>query len=1016
MKDNINAIPLTVTNKNKKNFLNPINFNSKKGLNNNNENNSFQNYYKLNDESFNQQYESLINLWKDLGVTIEFQEEFKKMFSLLIEEEKEICIHNEKKTLKKVRNSIKKLIKEISSREKNIQLLIKLNEIIENDEENIDDDSVIIDSVNLLKKIRINSLYCVNNLIKIREITLFQKQNGKYNTKNMNSSYKYNENYLMKMKYDMNFLKNSKLSKYIEFSNGDIDPFLICCSKKINKKKNQDKILIPIPEDLLDEIKQAKYYITQDFLFSNISQDNKELNNNLNIINFHYENNNIETNSKINNRSIFLSKLNKENILKTRISNSFNNSFLNNTFSKKINMSRTLHKLKIKKGSEKYDLMFLNPKQEFYNEKNSDSSRINSYSNKFDNSNLNNINITKLYNNKNDKLINSEIFEESDEGETETNIKKNNWKNEMMTRDVFLQKLNEYEYKNEDKDENSLSIILKEKIKNIENKETIKNKENSDVKKDEKKTTEKDYNDDSEELDYEFLTDNENENENENKDDSEDNDSNEYENKLLESSIKNYHIEYFENDISDLIEIITKKNYINSIPKNLKDLFNLNKNSFSPIKLMKGIYPKIIVSYIQNEITGLCIYSFSSLEKPIKILINHLSSINYSSEINDYTNQIEGMINFIKETIKCDIIEIKINSKKNLDKNLKSLFKTILSFKVLDNKLIYIYYDFDENDEKENKINKFLSIKSSSLISYSSNKYGSSKNVDKYINLFQIYSILNEKKESKEFKLEEIGKKGLIFETDKLKEYFKKSLTFSLNNLNIEQLKSFIHKNINENIDFKDMKCNEENENDLITFNFIPLLRSGISVQINEYLYNRIEDNIELFYDDSKECKIYLIPTYNKNVKVIIGEMNDEMNNKLINNTNNIYEIFYDFYNKLNKDNNKKIKKVIFIPSFSIQSHLIASNINNVEKNILLFNNFDNTNLYIISVDEYYQIEWNIDKNYKNSLYNEPKIDKDIVIKDSFLFGIFHQKLYDSNKISAIQLYIINKDNWNKKI
>ena len=264
----------------------------------------------------------------------------------------------------------------------------------------------------------------------------------------------------------------------------------------------------------MDEIKQAKYYITQDFLFSNISQDNKELNNNLNIINFHYENNNIETNSKINNRSIFLSKLNKENILKTRISNSFNNSFLNNTFSKKINMSRTLHKLKIKKGPEKYDLMFLNPKQEFYNEKNSDSSRINSYSNKFDNSNLNNINITKLYNNKNDKLINSEIFEESDEGETETNIKKNNWKNEMMTRDVFLQKLNEYEYKNEDKDENSLSIILKEKIKNIENKETIKNKENSDVKKDEKKTTEKDYNDDSEELDYEFLTDNENENEN----------------------------------------------------------------------------------------------------------------------------------------------------------------------------------------------------------------------------------------------------------------------------------------------------------------------------------------------------------------------------------------------------------------------------------------------------------------------------------------------------------------------
>ena len=53
--------------------------------------------------------------------------------------------------------------------------------------------------------------------------------------------------------------------------------------------------------------------------------------------------------------------------------------------------------------------------------------------------------------------------------------------------------------------------------------------------------------------------------------------------------------------------------------------------------------------------------------------------------------------------------------------------------------------------------------------------------------------------------------------------------------------------------------------------------------------------------------------------------------------------------------------------------------------------------------------------NYKNTPYITPKINKDIIIKDTFLFGIFDQKLYDSNKISAIQLYIINKENWNKK-
>ena len=1003
MVDYINVMPLTTINKYKKNLLSPINSNTKTGLNNYIQNNSFNNYYKSNDESFNQKYESLINLWKDLGVTIDFQDEFKKMFSFLTEEEKQIYIHNEKKNLKKVRNSIIKLIKEILSREKNIQILKKFNEMLEDEEENIDD-SIIIDSINVLKKIRINSLKCVNRLIKVRELTLFQKQNGKYNIKNMDPAYKYNENYLMKMKYDLDFLKNSNLSEYIEFSNGDIDPFLICSSQKNNKKRNQDKIIIPINDDLLDEIKQAKYYIIQDLLFSNIPQDNNiELKNNLNSTSVNNENSNIDNYSKLKNQSRFLSPLNKGYSFISRKSNSLNKSSGDNSFLKNINMSRTLHKLKINKGPEKYDLMFLNPKQELYKIKHlQKSSRDDSSINKFDNSNINNTNITKLYNNKNDKQINSEIFEESDEYETETNVKKYNWKNDMMTRNEFLTKLNEYEYKDEEKNESSLSKIFKEKIIEEEEKKSEEKVKNKNI-------------DESDELLYEYIT-TENENEQEIIDESKEEESNDYNSKLFESNIKQYNIEYFEKDINDLIEIIKKNNYIKSIPQTLKDLFNLNnKKSFTPTILMKGIYPKIIVSYNDNVITGICIYSFSSLEKPTKISINHLSSINYSSDLNDYVNEIEGLINFIKEKIDYDIMEIKINSNKDLDKTLKRAFKINLSFKIFEKKLIHTYYSFndDYDDEIEKKSNQFLSIKSSSLISYSSKKNELSSNTSKYINLFQIYSILNEKKEIKEFELEEISDKGLIFESKKLKEYYKNNLTFALDNFNLDIAKNFIQKNVNDNFGFEDMN-NHENQNDLMIFNFTPLIRSAISVEINEYLYNRIEDNIELLYKNDKDCKIYLIPTYNKNIKVIIGEINEEMKNTLINNSNNIYEVFYEFYNSLEKNNNKS-KKVIYVPSFSIKSHLIATNIDNVEKNIKITNNLDNNNLYIISLDEYYLIEWNTDMNYKNTPYNTPKINKDIIIKDTFLFGIFDQKLYDSNKISAIQLYIINKENWNKK-
>ena len=54
---------------------------------------------------------------------------------------------------------------------------------------------------------------------KIKEFSSYNLKRGKYNLDKLNSAYLYNENYLIKMKIEVNFLNNSNISKYIEMTN-----------------------------------------------------------------------------------------------------------------------------------------------------------------------------------------------------------------------------------------------------------------------------------------------------------------------------------------------------------------------------------------------------------------------------------------------------------------------------------------------------------------------------------------------------------------------------------------------------------------------------------------------------------------------------------------------------------------------------------------------------------------------------------------------------------------------------
>ena len=71
------------------------------------------------------------------------------------------------------------------------------------------------------------------------------------------------------MKFDMDFLVNSKLSTYFEFEPCEADPFLYFFYFRNNDMENVHEM--QISEELLPQVKHGQYLILQDLIYFNIN-------------------------------------------------------------------------------------------------------------------------------------------------------------------------------------------------------------------------------------------------------------------------------------------------------------------------------------------------------------------------------------------------------------------------------------------------------------------------------------------------------------------------------------------------------------------------------------------------------------------------------------------------------------------------------------------------------------------------------------------------------------------------
>lgn len=1026
----------------------------------NRQNSNFEN--RKNDyleELFIGNNQLLQNIWDELGVTTEYRNTFIENILKINELEREDIIEKEKKTFIKLKEYLLNLKREIISRENNINSLKKFNKIIE--DIILEGNTININSskfqeiINNIIGLRYNAINIVNQICYINKIYFVNEK--KWNLNKLKEKYFYDPDYLNKMKEDLKFLQNSVLTKFIETNNTEIDPFL---TNFTDSGLNNKKVKIPLSEEIMKAINDSRYLLLKESVFINNKKKFRKNNGSEVFSNTEYnifnKNNNNLINSKTNHLKISISpivkKMKSQNKSKSNINISreihfhkkelgiknYNELFyLNNPLYKSINIKK--QKIKLKENS----------KNKFSFLKNNTNSKIFIERDEIDSNAL--LNTYFMEEKNKNKKLNKEIFKLQKES-NEYQIKYSELK---KLYDKLNNKLAEETKKREkaEKDVDILQIKLKElSNKNEELIEKLKKTQNYGDKNDNIGNNESKIKDEKEEI----------KNQLDKKDEEILRLKKEIENIKSEKPSSNSLVRFYKGNISNLVNSISEKAYLEKIPDYLKRALLLDDSIYKDDFYFKGIFPKIVISNKgegDDNINGICSLSYENNEN----LSENLNlKINCIYGLEDFDSNAILMINFIKENMEYDKLVVYLlydnqDNKFIANKEAKKIFEN-LGFKWLcvvrneekNQRYIKLYFSKNVPEKRQNQNNSkknIFNLENYILITLNNeentnllknNKIELENNIkannNKFINQNSIYILLFDNKELKIVFTDNIKE-------NEIKESKQKLWKFNLNknNWNIlkEEEKNDI-KNINfENSLFKEIEEYYTNNNikfisDLQKKNISANFENTYSILIDDIYYNRISsDKIKILKEKKTNSLFFLIPSIDNTVLFYISEINDKLKEVLIDSHKNIYEEFLEFQPSTQKElfnfslssirdisyipqKLKEEQKIIYIPAFMIKTHLYSYDFKEIDKNIKINNIENNETLYLNSVDEYINIEFNPDDNIKNSFSVIPVEDKikNVRIKDSFIIGIFANDIVYNNKLPLMQFLYVTKENF----
>ena len=239
----------------------------------------------INYDFNNLKYLNMINLnniyklWDELCVSKSYRNLFCRIYKELNDKDKQEIYSREINELTSIKNDINILKTNIEIRLNTIKELSELNdklntEIINNNRNN----ELIINEIS--KKIEILRDQTINVCISMKKVKY--KINGikhldKFDIDIISEKFNFDKNYIIKMKAELNFLKEGYVKFYFNINN-DQTPFLLNASEKneINNIKSLYNI-VPLDEEKKCDILECIYYIYQEL----IAYQNEKVNQNI---------------------------------------------------------------------------------------------------------------------------------------------------------------------------------------------------------------------------------------------------------------------------------------------------------------------------------------------------------------------------------------------------------------------------------------------------------------------------------------------------------------------------------------------------------------------------------------------------------------------------------------------------------------------------------------------------------------------------------------------------------------
>ena len=911
-------------------------------------------------------------LWKKLGgINEQYKNKFIDKLNYLNNDDKIHFFFQEKNEIMNLLDILDKLNKTINQR-KNIHMQLK----------NINNNNnfqKIQDIINLLITLRQTSIDIIKYFIQFKKEISYDIVNSKYKLENIIN---FPSSYLIHIENDTSYLSsNEYLSSLFKFSKYS-DPFLLSPSKE-NKDKNKNYYILPINDNILEEIQKANLFLIKEKMYREIKKKqhiNKSTNN------FH-------------NNAILIRNMNN-------IGNNNKYIFCRNIFDKLIicpkiesldiinNEIKIFNKEKIKCCSNISNLNII------YNKKKINKGII-PCSNIF-NYEYKNINFKKTFNDINiTNTLNFEILKVAKKEYSISNeilnfsIPKTNHSNVFKTISIS-NNINILEIKPNQKNNNTNT--LKENKPIPPNQTTIKNiPNNNNMILNNPNQIVCPYND-------KFYP-------------------------PIDTLYKAY-IATVSNDIKISFKINQDIKHYLSIGVSPKIILFKENNTF--------LYGMATLSYDSSQINkkSLMITSISCSQN-YSIINTLLQLVEYCNKNLEYDELVLYLYFYQDENKKGEYL---LNEEyKNMIKT-KTLFKwTALENSGNERKIKYHYKkNFDKNYiENKNSVkilNSYIHIKFYRYIKYKTGKCLLNMTPKDYTYLFNIFELIykyninvNDPKDELNSifaKLQGLKKKRLlklIIEFNypicsTVKPFFEE-LGKSEDKLYSDILfKRFlgILKNIPKDSVYNSLGffCCD------ISTNFSSIIKRKMNgyeyniISINEFNIETFRLNNEINNEDYNKF-IYFFKSQNKSISFLIYELdlNEEKN---INDINYKKNMFYKILKRiLTKDNDEPVKiyKKIGIPSFKYYIGVEKENDINVNK-IAEYDILDGNDWF----------NFCIENNNEDNLFSftEQKINnEDIndikIINNSFIIAIINPELTVDYQIPALNIYYINKNCWNKR-